>query len=218
MRETREAAIREAQDNYLREKTGYETKLAELQRQRDALLGVQPPEDPSIAAIRNQFSQLFPRLAKFEERGIDPERIMAMLDRAGDLELQNKHYWDSFGQQQMTRLVEKAQGALGGTALSQAARAHLHAAFSGWVQSSPELVDRYATDPSIVDEFWNAFTSHFIEPARRAAATSAVGRTNAALPRDSVGSTPRITPAPGPQSIDERLNSAWAQYQATAKP
>ena len=142
---------------------------------------------------------------------------MEMLDRAGDFDSQNQHYWQTYGRQTMDSLFKHAQETIGAP-LSDEARRVLHSSFVGFVQSSPELTSRYASDPTIVDDFWKAFSSSFIDPSRRSATATVAGRAVAALPQDTPGGAPRATPGPVPANLDERAASAWALYNHNAKP
>ena len=214
LREAREAAVRQAQEVHGRELQQIRAEAERYKQQVQALTGATPPPDPRISGVRQEFAQLYPGLSRIEERA---EEIMAVLERAGDLETQNSHYWTSYGRQTMDRLFNHAAESLGGPLPDEAKRA-LHASFVGFVQSSPELTERYSTDPSLVEDFWKAFSSSFIDPVRRAATTTAVGRaaTNIGIPQDTPGGAPRATPAPQPADLNERANNAWAMYQSSA--
>lgn len=195
----REAQIRAEADRY--------------RQQLHAIVGVQPPQNPEVEAVRNQFGQLYPGLSKIEDRA---NEILGILERAGDLESQSEHYWQSYGRQSMDRLFSHAQESLGAALTDEAKRA-LHSSFVGFVQSSPEMTARYAEDPSLVEDFWKAFSSSFIDPARRAASATVQGRAGVSVPQDVPGGAPRATPAPKPADLDERAANAWAQYQQTRR-
>jgi hypothetical protein len=210
LRETREQAIREAQNQFAQREAQYQAQLEAVQRQLHALVGVTPQGDPEIDQVRDQFGRIYPGLTQLEERA---EAILQVLERAGDLESQTDHYWRSYGRQSMDRIYEKAAVSLGGP-LTDAAKQTLHTAFTGFVASSPEVVNRYANDPSLVDEFWTSFSSTFIDPVRRTAAVGAVARTGTPLPTDSPSGALRTTPAPQFKNLDERSAAAWAQYQS----
>lgn len=215
VRETREAAEREAQERWAAREAEYQAQLRQTQSQLRALVGVQPPQNPEVDAVRQQFAQLYPGLAKMEERAND---FMSIIDRAQDLQTQTDHYWQSYGRQTMDRLFEKASSSLGAP-LTEEGKRHLHASFVGFVQQSPEMTARYTSDPSIVDEFWNTFTSTFIDPARRVASANVADRAAnvARLPNNAPSGAPQTTPVPKPSGVDERAALAWQQYQATAK-
>lgn len=213
LRETREAAAREAQQTYASQIEAARREAEQYRNQLHALVGVQPPQNPEVEQVRNQFGQLYPGLSQMEQRA---QQIMELLDRAGDLESQTSHYWQTYGRQTMDSLFSKAQETIG-VPLSDDAKRVLHSSFVGFVQSSPELTNRYSNDPTIVDDFWKAFSSNFIDPSRRAATATVVGRAAASLPQDTPGGAPRATPAPAPANLDERAANAWALYQHNQK-
>lgn len=213
--ETRAAATRAAQAEFARKEAEYQTQLQAVQRQLQALVGVTPPQNPEVENIRNQFSQLYPGLAKVESYA---DKLEALLEKAGDFDTQQNHYWQSYGRQTMDSLFKLAEGSLGGN-LSDEGKATLHSAFVGYISATPERQARYAQDPTIVEDFWRGFSSSLIDPARRGAtatvATRAAAVTN--LPQDTPGGVPRAAGAPAPQNLDDRAALAWAQYQQNAK-
>lgn len=210
LRETRDSAIREANQQWQQREAQVTARYQELERKFQALAGVTPPANPEVEQVRNQFGQLYPGLSKIEERAQD---ILGILDRANDLESQNSHYWTSYGRQTMDRLFEHASKELGSPLTDEGKRA-LHSAFTGFVSSSPATTERYANDPTLVEEFWKVFASSFISPARRAASATVAGRATSALPQDTPGGAPRATPAPKLDGLDERTAAAWTQYKA----
>src|ERR1700693_380597 len=153
VRETREAAIREANQGFSQKEQQYQQELAQIRSQLHALVGVQPSsQNPEVTAVRNQFGQLYPGLSKLEERAAD---LMGLIDRAGDLESQNEHYWQTYGRSSMDRVFTGISEASGNPITDEGKRT-IHSAFVGWVQQSPEMTARYAQDPSIVDDFVKA--------------------------------------------------------------
>jgi hypothetical protein len=214
IRETREAALREAQTQWGAREQEYKSQLEAVQRQLHALVGVTPQGDPEVTAIRQQFEKLFPGLARLEQRAQDLE---GLVDRTGDLTQQTQHYWASYGRQQLDRLFAVAEQSLGSPLTEEGKRA-LHTSFMGLVQSSPEMTERYATDPGLINEFWQQFASAFIDPVRRTAAATVETRTQHALPQDTPAGMPQATPAPKLGSLDDRVANAWASYTTTARP
>lgn len=210
LRETREAAVREAQAQFAQERAALQRQYDQVQNQLRALVGIQAPQNPELDAVRSQFAQLYPGLSKIEQRAQDFE---ALLERSNDFEAQTAHYWQAYGQSTMDKLFTHATESLGGS-LTDEAKRHLHASFVGFVQSSPELEARYGKDPSLVEDFWKAFSSSFIDPVRRSATATVVGRAPQGLPQDSPAGAPRATPAPNLGGLDERANAAWTQFQA----
>lgn len=214
IRETREAAAREAQQTYSTQLQAAQEEINKYKNLIRAQIGDTAPPNQEHAAVRDQFGRLYPGLAKLEERA---EQLEQLIERAGDLEQQNSHYWQNYGRVTMDRLFDHASKSLG-SPLTDEGKRQLHSAFVGFVGSSPELTSRYTTDPTLVEEFWQAFTSSFVEPARRAAATTVQQRAaGIGLPQDRGGAAPPVTPGPKPANLDERAAQAWAKYQQDAR-
>lgn len=210
LREARESAIRQAQEQYTSQLAERDAMVQHLQSQLQALTGVQAPADPQIEQIRNQFAQLFPRLAQFES--MDPDRLSALLDQAGDFEQANQHYWQSYGRQTLNTLFSQAETALGGQ-LNDNGRSFLHQQFVGWLSASPERVARYEVDPSIVNDFMQEYQSNIIDPVRRGATAQVASRAPQALPQDRPGGAPAVSQAPKPKDLDARTDLAWSTFQ-----
>lgn len=212
LREIREAATREREEYAARVRSEYESQLNQVRAQLQALVGVSTPQNPEVDTIRSQFAKLFPKLAQMEDRADD---LFSLAERAGDLEQQTEHYWQAYGRTQMDRLFTHAADELGAPLNDEAKRA-LHSSFVGFVQSSPELTARYAQDPSLVDDFWKAFSQSFISPARRASQAAVVSRAGGitSLPQDAPSGVPAPAPAPKPANLDERVALAWAHLNA----
>ncbi len=208
LRETREAAIRQANTEFARREAELRAESERYRTQLHSIIGVTPPQDPEIAAVRGQFSKLYPGLTRIEDKA---EALDAMLERAADQEAQTAHYWTTYGRQTMDRLFSHAEKSLG-SPLNDEGKRQLHASFTGFVQASPEMTSRYANDPSIVEEFWKQFTSSFIDPVRRSASAGVLNRAPGALPQDSPSGAPRVSPGPQPQSLDERVALGWNLY------
>src|SRR3990167_1333958 len=213
LRETREAAERQAATQYAQREAQIRAEAEQYKAQLHRLVGVTPPQDPQIDAVRQQFAQLYPGLAQMETRAKD---LMGVLERSGDAEAQTQHYWGSYARQTMDRLYSHATESLG-TPLTDEGKRVLHASFTGWVNSSPELASRYERDTSLVEDFWKAFTSNFTDPIRRSANAQVGARIGGipSLPQDTPGGAPRATPAPQHANLDERAAAAWTQYQQT---
>ncbi len=216
LREANERAQRDYESRLANERASWQQQWEQAQQQIRALVGVQPPANPEVAAVRNQFGQLYPGLARLEEQA---DRLLALQERAGDLETQNNHYWQSYGRQTMDRLFDVAEKSLGAP-LTEEGKRSLHSSFVGFVQSSPELTARYAQDPSLANEWWQSFSSNFIDPVRRASQATVAGRAAvvAGLPQDSPGSgIPPTAAPPKPAGLDERAAQGWALYQQSKK-
>jgi len=186
-------------------------RFEQVQRQLHSLVGVNPPANPEVDAIKAQFGQLYgDSLAKLADPRV-VERLLAMQAQSEDLQAQNEHYWKQHGRQTLNTLFSKAEETLGGP-LTEAGKQQLHSAFVGYVQNDPDNQARYANDPSIVQDFWKAFSSNLIDPVRRSSQAAIQDRAPGGLPLDSPSGAPRATPAPQPASLDERMNLAWSQY------
>lgn len=209
LQETRAAAIRQAQAQFDQERARIQSELENYKRQLHAVVGVTPPQNPEVEQVRQQFAQLYPGLAKMEERAAQLEEL---LERSGDLQSQNDHYWQSYGRQIVNTLFNKAAESVGGP-LNDEGKRFLHSSFVGWVQSSPENQERYTNDPTIVDDFLRTFVSNYIDPVRRSAAAQIPGRANVPLPQDTpTGGIRTMTPQAKPADLDERAAQGWALY------
>lgn len=207
LRETRDAAVRQANEQFAQREQQLRSEAEQYRRQVMALTGVAPPPNPEVTAVREQFKQLYPGLSRLEDKADVFEKLV---EQQQQLEAQNGHYWQQYGQSTMNRLFDHAASSIG-TPLTDAAKSQLHASFVGFVQSSPELTARYTSDPTIVEDFWKAFTSNFIDPVRRTSAATVVGRANVALPQDTPGGVPSPAAPPKPRSLDERAALGWQQ-------
>ena len=209
IREVREQALREAREQTSQAEQRYQAQLEQMQARIAALAGISPQQtDPQVDAVRQQFSKLYPGLAKIEQRAADIEKI---LERTNDLESQTAHYWQSYGRQQVDTLVNLAQESLG-VPLNEDGRRILINSFVGFVQSSPEMQARYEQDPTLAQDFWRSYQSNFIDPVRRASNVNVAGRVPQGLPQDTPSGAPRATPAPQLNGLDERANASWAYF------
>lgn len=209
IRETREAAIRQAQSEFAKKEAALNARIQQYEANLRALVGVQPPQNPEIDAVRQQFGHLYPGLAKLEERYGDIEKVLSKIE---ELEEQNNHYWGSHAQSTVDRLYSVAEDSLG-TPLGPDAKHHLYASFVGYIQANPDLEERYKTDAnSLVKDFWKAFSASFIDPYRRSAAVDTANRIPSGLPQDTPGGAPQATPSPTYKSLDERAKAAWSQF------
>lgn len=212
--ETRASTTRQLQADFQRREAEHVARYQAMERKLQVLAGVVQPPNPEETAVRGQFGQLYPGLSKIEERA---QQIMELLDRSGDLESQNTHYWQSYGRQTMDRLFTHAQESLGAP-LTEDGKRQLHSAFVGFVQSTPENQSRYTSDPSLVQDFWKQFTSSFIDPVRRTAAAGVAARAaQPGLPQDTPSGAPRAAGAPPLGNLEDRVNAAWATYEQTKR-
>lgn len=209
--EIRSTTERRLNEQFTQREATYRSQVEQLQRQIQALVGTQPPQNPEVDAVKQQFASLFPGVASLEERA---EALQALIEKAEAIEQQNEHYWTSYGRSTMDKVFSKVAEATG-VPLNDAGKAYLHQNFIGYVQSSPDNIARYETDPTIVDDFVKGFTSNFIDPVRRAGAAQTQQRagTVAGLPQDRPSGVVPTTSVPKPKDLDERVAQGWALYK-----
>ena len=210
LREVREQAVREAQHLVAEREAFYRAQTEQLQNQVRALTGVAPLEDPQIAVVREQFGQIFPGLMRLEEQA---DQLLQAPKQTQDVEALQKYIYEQHAMKSVERLYDLAEKTFSAH-LNDASKDALHAAFAGFVSASPERVDRYLRDPSLVNEFWQNFSAALIDPARRIA-SAAIQTAGAprAIPQDTPGGVPRPVPPAPPANIDERMVNAWTNYK-----
>ena len=214
LREAREAATRQAQQQLAQREAYWQNELQRVQSQVRALTGVQAPVDPQVDAVRQQFGQLYPGLSQLEQQA---QQLQELLGQADDYRAMVEHHWQSYGRSSMDSLFRLAEQSIGAPLTDEGKRG-LHSAFTGWVSQSPEMTERYASDPSVVNEFWQQFTSSFIDPVRRTASATVANRAQGVpIPQDTPsGALPTSKPAQF-KDLDERTAGAWALYNAKVR-
>ena len=211
LNEVRQAAVRQANEQFAQREAQLRAEAERYRQQLFSVVGATPQNrDPEADAIKAQFYKIFPEAKELLENAKD---ILALRENAGNWETQNEHYWQSYGRQTVDRLFSKASEAIGAP-LTDEGKRFLHSSFVGYVQSSPELQDRYASDPTIVDDYLRMFSSSVIDPSRRQAGAAVVARAPQGLPQDTPGGAPVVPGAPKPKDLDERAALGWAQLQA----
>lgn len=215
-REIREQVQREADQRFQAEQARWHSELERVQAQVRALTGVAPTVNPEVDQIKSRFGEIFPGVSRLEENA---EAIQQLLERAQDYEAQQTHYWQSYGRQSMDRLFGLAEGSLG-VPLTDSGKSQLHSAFVGYVQSSPERTSRYQNDPTIVQDFWQEFTSSLIDPVRRSSQATVQQRAaGVPVPQDSPsGAVPTSRPAPKFDNLDDRIKAGWTQFTQLRGP
>lgn len=214
IRETREAAMREATAQWQQREAAYQAQMDAIRRQLHAVIGVQPQseEEQQVAQIQAQFKKVFPELAQLAEKAKD---LQGLLERSGEFQHAVQHQYQAYGRQAMDRLFGLATKSLGHD-LSDTAKQRLHASFVGYLQSDPQLLERYAVDQTIVDEFWNDFENGFIGPVRRAqsAGVQQAIENRPPTPRDTPAGIPNVQRPAKPKDLDESVSQAWAAFNA----
>lgn len=207
--------IRETRDQYetrIREiEAAKSAEIARLTQQVQALTGVTPQNRSEEETIREQLYKVVPELKSLVEQR---EQLAELVAQRQEMAQQQQHYWQSYNRSRMDDLFKTASEAYG-QPLSDPQKRYLAASFVGWAQSDPELVERYQSDPSLVNEFWKEFSSSFVEPARRIQATSAVDRVARNVPQDTPsGNNLRPSNAPDePKDLDGKVDKAWQTFK-----
>lgn len=193
-----------------------QAELEQMRRQLHSLVGVTPPANPQEDTIRQQFSGLYPdSLAKLA----NPEvvaKLLQYVEKAPDFEAQTNHYWSTYTNQNLNQLYAKAEETYG-RPVGPMGKETLRASLIAYLNSDSERADRYNNgDPTIVNDFWKAYSSELIDPIRRTATASVVDRVPQGLPQDSP-SVPRTSAPSQPANLDERVNMAWSQFNKAVR-
>jgi hypothetical protein len=198
-----------------------EAQVHFLRQQLAALTGVQPPtaeeaaNDPEARLIREQFHRLFPRLAKLEQLADKLERFAAVDPE--QLTSSTEHYWTALGHETLNQVIEKMQDVIGGQ-LTPFAQKVLCQSFVAWVESDPDLQQRYTMrDPSLVADYIKEYQAGILDPFRRKSTSAVQQRVQATarLPRQG-GSGPVAGAAkPGKPADENTLHeAAWSAFVA----
>lgn len=192
------------------ERNSWTQERENLDKRIRALAGVDPNPPSRAEAIRNEFFQLFP---EYQELSQFAPEIKTLKEEIAAFKAQNQHYWQSYSGNQLDRLYKLASESYDGQ-LTDAQKAALTRTFIGYVNSDPEMRQRFESDPAIVDEYWKDIASNFVEPARRNAVVSGTARIAQNLPKDDPsGGLVTSTPAK-PKDKDERMALAWQAFEA----
>lgn len=150
------------------------------QRLREAITG-ETAIDPEIQAIRDQFAQIFPGLAKLTDEQID--KLVNFTERSDDLEATADHYWSQQGQSMLSGIEQGVLDKLGGDKLSDRQIKAIHRFYVGEVENDRELLHRHmAGDPKLVEEIVTAVLEDWYEPARRSLTATEVERAGKKVP------------------------------------
>lgn len=188
------------------------------------------PEDARRERLLNQFFDLFPKDKQPILRKLlleNPEKLASFSDAAPEFENQNSRHWQGVARSTTAKLYDSiAEHLIGagkkGTDLDEETRAELRENFGRWIERdrTGARQDRYEMqDPALVSEFATLFKTRYIDPGRRAAATTVINRGSrtATLPVGGGGNQPVRTPAPptpDPNDDDAVHKAGWAVAQA----
>jgi hypothetical protein len=192
------------------ERARYQAETEALNKKLQILAGVTPPANPELESVKSQFKQVFPELS---ELGSQAEAIKELIALKDELRQSMQHQWQTHNRNAMDRLFSLAGTTYGGP-LNDDAKRSLGSAFVGYLQSNPDVYERYQQDPSVVEEFWTAFTERFISPIQRSQAVATANRIPGAIPQDPVSNGLPVSQAPKPATQDERLGQALEHYKS----
>lgn len=195
------------------ERAQYTQRMEELNKKLQILAGVTPPENPQIDQVKNQFKEVFPDL---DYIGSNAQQIRELLELKDALKASMEHQWAFYNRNAMDRLYKAAEGTYG-QSLSDEAKRQLGSSFVGYLQSNPDAYERYQQDPSIVEDYWKAFSERFIDPVRRNSTVQTLNRIPQGLPQDNPSGNLAVTQPVKPANQDERLARALEVYKATSK-
>ena len=142
-----------------------------------ALAGVTPKsdEDVELEAVKARVVQMFPALAKLDEKAL--ERLLAVANNADSLEEATQHHWVSHGRQMVDALNEQVADELGVDKLNDRQRKQLGRAYLSMLEDDPESLKRHnAGDKALIQEFAKAYTEDWFESARKTVVTNEVSR------------------------------------------
>lgn len=169
-----------------------------------------PQEDRETAQIREQFSKMFPTLAKLND--FDVAKLEEILQSQPAQQQQWEQYWTNVGQNSLRSLQAKITEVYG-EKTDPTTRGVFEAAFISWVERDPEAKERYLSqDPSLIDDFWKRTTAAVLDPVRKNAAAQIAQRVDRVnrLPSAAKSNTalPGAKPAK-PKTEEELHDAAW---------
>jgi hypothetical protein len=199
-------------------------RIAELERQIQALTGVQQaqltaptaPEDPQVAAVRADLFKLVPWLQKLESVAAIADQLPQVVGTIPQMQTDQKTYWDGVATQTMDRVF--AEGAtLLGTTLTPRLQTMLHREFVEFVSSTPEYENRYnRQDQTLVKDFLATIDAELLAPMRRKSQVPVEQRRDRAARTPQGGnSSPAVATAAPPRSKDPDalMSEAFAGFR-----
>jgi uncharacterized protein (UPF0335 family) len=193
------------------ERATFAAERAALQRQLQALTGVLPQQESEFDTVKNQFKQVFPELS---ELGSQADAIKELIALKDEMRATMQNQWASHNRNAMNSLYKAAETTYG-QALNADGQRALGAAFIGHLQSNPDAYEQYQSDPGpVVEAFWTQFTDRFISPIQRAQTVATVNRIPQNIPQDPMSGAIPVSNPVKPQTQDERLSQALAQYKS----
>lgn len=219
LRQTREQAAQWARAQVENAKGEHQRQLDERDSRIRALAGVSQPENAENEAVKQQFAQLFPGLAKLNDPALADkllkyeENNQMMAKQLQMLRARDSHYWDSHTRTAISSLFTAVEKGIGGQLSDEAKRA-IHGSFVGYVRTNPQVAERYTRNPQgVVNEYWSTLQTSLIDPVRRTQQAGLQNVPPVVAPKDDPSGTPAVSPAPKLKTMRDRSNAAWQILQ-----
>lgn len=189
---------------------GLQQRLEALEKGGGRQAQPAPQEDRETAAIREQFSKMFPTLAKLND--FDIAKLEEILQTQPAQQQQWEQYWTNVGQNSLRNLQAKITEVYG-EKTDPTTRGVFEAAFISWVERDPEARERYLSqDPSLIDDFWKRTTAAVLDPVRKNAAAQIAQRVGRVERLPSAAKSNTALPGAKPQkpkTEEELHDAAW---------
>ena len=193
---------RKARQDFERQVTEANTRVAERDRQVAALTNTRQPttEEADEGLVRERLNKLFPILGDLTAE--DVKAFRELKTQSSQLKDTIRHHWTEFDKRIMDSVFEKIQGELGD--LTDRQKQMINALYVDAAEADPEFFKRHnAGDKTVIDEFVKSYVDNFVEPVRRKATASELSRQRV-VPNSNV----RTLPAVGGKPIDVTDNKA----------
>jgi hypothetical protein len=193
---------------------GLQKRLEALEA-RQGTAQEKPQDDRETQLIREQFSKMFPNLAKLNELNVD--QLSQVLNTAPQQQQQWEQYWQNIGQNTLRGLQSKITEVYG-EKVDPVTRGVFESAFISYVERDPDARERYLSqDPSLVEDFWKRATAAVIDPVRKSAAAQVAQRVQRVERLPSAQRSNTAIPGqkpPKPKTEDEMHDAAWNAMQS----
>jgi hypothetical protein len=182
--------------------------------------GASEPPSPEVEAARTAIMKVFPELGELLKLAEHAPHLIQMRQQWPTVSGSHEQLWERYGHQTLENIAGSLAKDLGVENLSNFQRAAMGNAFISWLQSEPQLADRYRRgDTRLADEFLTEYRSNFFDPVRRMSQGGAPapggGRPLPPAPRPGGGPPPPAAPPnPGTLTEDQVHDGAWNSFVA----
>jgi hypothetical protein len=209
---------RKARQAFERQFTEITARLAERDRQIQALTGAKSPspQDAEVDEIRGLFARVYPGLAKLDDQQV--ERLLKLADNASGLEETTSHYWRDHGERMLTAVEEAVANEFGGK-LSQRQQQALNSAYVYAIENNQELAERHlASDKTLADEFAKNWVEDWLEPARRKVTATEIDRQRrvpSGRDRSMVSTGAKKIDFTNPKAVEDAMVASFKEHGGT---